>query len=205
MRATFTERVWLGGFYELALEYEPWSESLLEKALQRIWEFPDLQGCYLEPDVEPSHQVRVAPSLAMLDENGHLRGTATLLDGREVACGTYLVREEQGPAWVSLYLPMGTLATVYEVGAYPFEHTGSSRSWREPLEKRLAAVGEFVFSKVPFRLGLVGFEVSGMISAGDLALAGIPEKRSVGYLYVTDHHLSWYPTNQWHPTPDPVS
>ena len=205
MQALFAERVWLGGFYELALKYESASDALLDKGLQRIWEFADLQGCYLRPDIEPSHQPRIAPSLAILKANGHLRGIATIPHGKQVACGNCLVCEEQGPAWVSLYLPLGGLATVYEVGAYPFEQTVSCRSWREPLEKWLAAVGEFVFSKVPFQLGLVGFEVSGMVSAEDLAVSGVPQKRSVGYLYVTDHHLSWYPTNQWHPTPEPAS
>jgi hypothetical protein len=205
MQALFSEVIWLGGFYELALEYEPASDALLERALQAIWAFPDLQGCYLRPGVEPSQQQRLAPSLALLEENGHLRGIATLPQGRKVACGTYMVREEQGPAWVSLYLPMGALAKVYDAGAFPFESSGACHCWREPLDQWLAAVGEFVFSKVPFRLGLVGFEVSGTESAEDLAITGIPENRSIGLLYVTDHHLSWYPTNQWQQTPDPAS
>ena len=36
MQAHFTEQVWLGGFYELAMEYEPWSEASLNEALRHF-------------------------------------------------------------------------------------------------------------------------------------------------------------------------
>jgi hypothetical protein len=205
MQAVFNEQAWFGGFYELAMEYEPWSEGNLDGALKAIWDFPDLQGCYLRHDIEPSQQQRVAPSLAMLEANVHLRGIATLADGKQIACGTYLVPDDAGPAWIGLYLPMGALSTAYDVGAYPFEQDTSSQRWREPLEKWLAAVGEFVFSRSAFRLGLVGFEVSGMVSAKDLLVPGVSEKRSIGYLYPTDKTLRWYPTNQWHQAPQLAS
>jgi hypothetical protein len=205
MQALFTEQVWLGGFYELAMEYEPWSEASLDEALRALWHFPDLEGCYPRPDIEPSEQQQITPSAARLEANGHLRGIATLPDGKKVACGTYLVREDLGPAWLGLYLPMGALATAYDVGAFPFTYDGASRTWREPLESWLAIIGESVYSQIGFRLGLVGFEVSGTMSANDLVVSGIPEKRSIGYLYPADNHLSWYPTNQWHQTPQLAS
>jgi hypothetical protein len=198
MQALFTEQVWLGGFYELAMEYEPWSEASLNEALRALWHSPDLEGCYLRFDIEPSEQQRVTPSVARLEAPGHFYGIATLPDGKKVACGTFVVREERGSAWIGLYLPMGALATVYPVGAYPFEQDASSQAWREPLEKWLAGIGESVFSQIGFRLGLVGYEVSGTVSANDLLASGIPEKKLIGYLYPADNQLFWYPTNQWH-------
>jgi hypothetical protein len=200
MQAPSTEQLWLGGFYELAIAYEHSSDIVLDKALQAIWDFPDLQGCYLRPDVEPSGQQRVAPTLGALEAGGHLRGIVTVPNGKQVACGTFMVREEKGPTWLGFYMPMGALATAYDVGAYPFEQDGSSQSWREPLERWLAAIGEFVFAKSPYRLGLVGFEVSGMVSVEDLVVSGVPEKRWIGYLCPRDSKLFWYPTNQWHQT-----
>src|SRR5438876_11008490 len=118
MQAIFTEQAWFGGFYELAMEYESWSERDLDGTLKAIWDFPGLQGCYLRHDIEPSQQQRVAPSLTTLEAGGHLRGIATLANGKQIACGTFLVREEVGPAWIGFYLPMGALSTAHDVGAY---------------------------------------------------------------------------------------
>jgi hypothetical protein len=188
---------WSGGFYELALEFAPGSDGPLDMALKTIWGLPFLQGCYLRSDLEPSQQPRVAPALATLESHGHPRGVARLPDGRSVACGTYLVREESGPDWLGFYVPMGALEAVYEVGGYPFEQDSDSQRWRESLEEWLAGIGTAVFPRAAFRIGLVGFEVSGDTSARELRDSGVPARRPMGLLYPEGNKLIWYPTNQW--------
>jgi len=200
MAASFTEETWTGGFYELALEYEHASREILEAALKAMWNFPDLRGCYLRPDESPSRQTRVAPDLAALESNGQLYGAARLPGGAEVACGAFLVQEEDDNAWLGFYVPLGALAKVFNVGAYPFDNDPASQAWREPLEDWLARIGQAVFTNAPFSLGLVGFEVSGTTSARQLALSEVPAKRSIGYLHATAKKLNWYPTNQWQPS-----
>jgi hypothetical protein len=201
MKNIFTPRdTWSGGFYELAMEFAPHSDKTLEAALKTLWELPALQGCYMRPDLEPSSQPRVDPSLTTLLAGEHLRGIARLPNGTPVACGTYLVRGDNGPSWLGFYVPLGALATAYEVGGYPFEVGPAMQRWRQPLENWLAEIGKAVFVQAPFQLGLVGFEVSGTTtSAQEFGASGAPDPRPIGYLLPAEGKLTWYPTNQWQP------
>jgi hypothetical protein len=194
------EETWLGGFYELAMEFGTPERERLETALQALWQFPGLQGCYLGRDVKPAEQACVRPALEMLEAQ-HLFGIATLPNGKRIACGTCLVREDNGPAWLIFYLPLGALATAYAVGAYPVDDEAASREWRAPLEEWLAQIGQEVYAAAAFRFGLVGWEVSWDDSVRNLESAGVPARRFIGYLYPSAGTLTWHPTNQWHQQP----
>lgn len=195
------EETWFGGFYELAVQFGVVSNDQLDAALRAIWETPSLQGCYLRRDREAPEQERVNPSLATQESSGHLLGIATLPNGKRVACGTVLVREEDGTAWLDFYVPLGALASTYAVGAFPVDSNPLSQEWREPLEKWLADVGQAVFFSAPFCLGLIGFEVSGSVDSRDVQDAGVPAVRFIGYLYPSAGKITYYPTNRWHQQP----
>lgn len=194
MAKFFTEdEVWLGGFYELALEFAAGKpKDALDLGLKTIWN--GLDGCYLRADVEPSQQPRVEPSWLMLETHGHLRGGARLPDGKRVVCGTCSVQEENGAAWIVFYIPMGALESVYRI-SYPIG--AESKQWREPLESWLADLGQRVFAVADFLLGLIGEEVSGTVSAQELEKTGVPSERSIGYLWPERGRSIWYPTNRW--------
>jgi hypothetical protein len=206
MPADFTaEETWRGGLYELAMEYAGGSDALLDAALRALWDVPGLQGCWLRRDAEPASQPRVAPALAGLVAGGHLLGMATLPNGQRVACGTFLVREDQGSDWLGFYVPVGAVGRVYDVGGYPFDGGLHSRAWREPVETWLAEIGRAVFAAAPFLLGVVGFEVSATVTAQDLSAQGLPAQRLDGYLLPAGDKLTFYPTNQWQPQHLPAS
>ncbi|HST53308.1 MAG TPA: hypothetical protein VLJ61_14955 [Pyrinomonadaceae bacterium] len=186
---------WFGGYYELAIEVGGRSGERLLSALKAVWSHPALEGCYLDRDKEPHEQRRVSvpPALA---EPTHLQGLALLPNGQKVACGTCLIREEDGPDWLDFYMPMGTLGDVYEVGGYPFDMTSAThREWQTPVDEWLKGIGEWVFSSVPFSLGLIGFEVSGDAYAAQVSKEGVPAERYFGYLVPEGRKLKWYPPN----------
>ncbi len=184
MQSLFTaESAWFGGFYELALEVGPRSDDRLRAALAAVWSHPDLDGCYTDCFREPADQPRLMPT--WLEDGSHLLGVARLPNGLRVACGTCMIREENGgPDWLYLYLPLGSLGNAYPVGGFPF---GSEADWpgpwRDEVEDWLAEVGQWVAQSASFRLGLIGFEVSGQAYAADLAVQGVPAERFVGYLW----------------------
>lgn len=150
--------VWNGGFYELALEYERDTLPSLIDGLTAVWNADVVVGCYLNRERDPDDQSRAEfePSLPF---EGHLYGVATLAAGRKVACGTCCVREDGGADWLVFYCPMGTLGSVYPVGAFPLDGNDYG-SWRVELDSWLTTLGNQVFASAPFRLGLVGFETS---------------------------------------------
>jgi len=200
MKTQFSDRrSWNGGYYELSIEIGPRSDELLQQSLDTIWQTSYLRGCYLDRYIEPEKQNTVKPDLAYIHNSGHFHGIATLSDGQEIVCGTVFYREKEGPDRIDLYIPLATLGGIYpEVGGYPFGDLGSrSRSWRQPLESWMAEIGRILFSKVQFRLGLIGYEVSGTMPHSKMSKNDIPKKRSVGYLLPTPDEVQYYPTNKW--------
>ena len=204
-RQVFTPSdIWYGGFYELALELGARSDEKLQAALRRVWSFPSLEGCYLDSEREPSEQPRVeVPST--LEEPGQLRGIALLPNGKRVACATFIVREEDGPDWLGFYVPMGALSITgaYDVGGYPFDVARRShKEWQHELDGWLADLGAYVFRAVPFRLGLIGHEVSGDAYADEIEKQGIPEDRYIGYLWPQGDEVKYFPMNRQYGEPE---
>jgi hypothetical protein len=189
----FTEYdAWHGGFYELALELGPRSDETLRLALAALWRHPDLDGCFLDRNREPSDQERVQPE--GIGDGAHCLGVAQLPNGRRAACGSCVVREEDGSDWLNLYLPTGSLSKAYPVGSFPFggEATGPN-NWRSEVEDWLVEIGRSISRFATFRLGLIGFEVSGAECAANVAVHGIPDNRCMGYLWPVSGRLEYFP------------
>jgi hypothetical protein len=193
----FTDtNVWLGGFYELAIEVGPRSNERLFAALTAVWSNPNLDGVYLDDDTEPWQQTRQTITAESLRVD-HLHGLARLPNEATIACGTCLIREDDGPDWLILYLPMGALGAAYSVGGYPFEPSAeTSRPWREILDAWLAGIGVAVYNRVQYRLALIGFEVSGEAYADELMRTGIPTQRNMGYLWPDGDTVTFYPSTE---------
>jgi len=188
-----TEDVWNGGFYELALEYDTGKRPGLIEGLDQLWRCKELEGCYLHADRDPDEQTRLAFQPSLLSA-GHLFGVVQLPAPTRIPCGTCTVDEDGGSDWLVFYITMSALGSVYGVGGFPFD-SGDHESWRVPLEEWLANIGRRIFSRAPFRLGLVGFETSGEIRASEL-LGGIPKQRRMGLLVPRDDGLEWLPRNE---------
>jgi hypothetical protein len=78
---------------------------------------------------------------------------------------------------------MGALGEGYDVGGYPFVgKKESSEHWQKPVDDWLSEVGEYVFTRARYKLGLIGFEVSGTAYANGFTEKGIPAERHIGYL-----------------------
>jgi hypothetical protein len=197
MTQYFTEaNTWFGGYYELALELGIRSDERLLAALAAVWSDPDLDGAYLSWDIEPSQQQRLAITAELLQID-HLQGLAQLPHGPTIACGTCIIREDNGPDWLVLYLPMGALGTAYPIGGYPFEpEMATSRQWRDALDPWLASIGIRVYDQVVYRLGLIGFEVSGEIYADGIAANGVPARHYPGLLWPSAGAVTYYPSTE---------
>jgi hypothetical protein len=189
----FTEYdAWCGGFYELALELGPRSDERLRAALVALWRHSDLDGCFRDRNQEPGNQERVPPEC--VEDGVHCLGVARLPNGSRVACGSCVIREEDGPDWLDLYLPTGSLGNAYPVGGFPFCGEADYPSpWRSEVEDWLAEIGRTIAHVATFRLGLIGFEVSGAEYAANVAVQGIPAERFMGYLWPVGSRLEYFP------------
>lgn len=184
------EALWLGGSYELALELGDRDDARLHAALVAVWRAADVEGC-LAMHGEPREYVDVPCTLEQLERHGRLVGTTAFPNGTRVICGVRAVRQESGTDWLVFFIPVGSLERAEpRSAAFPFRG-GDSLLWRRPLDRRLSELGRQVYAAVPYRLGLIGPEVTGMTSARKLA-GGPPEERWAGYLIPAGDELSYH-------------
>ena len=57
-RLLTADGAWYGGFYEVALEIGSRSDQHLRAALTALWQYADLDGCFLDRNREPMDQPR---------------------------------------------------------------------------------------------------------------------------------------------------
>jgi hypothetical protein len=197
-RLYFTkDNIWTGGFYELAIEVGSRSDEQISAVLRAIWTHPDLEGCYLDRSKEPYEQQKITSAQASLESDVHLLGLALVPNGNRIACGTCNIREFNGPDWVVFYVPMGALGEAYDVDGFPFSReVESSEQWQKSIDDWLMEIGSYVYSISQYRLGIIGFEVSGQDHSGRLAQMGIPEERYFGYLWPLEEEIKYYPRNK---------
>ncbi len=189
---------WNGGFYSLAFEVGERSDTRLFAVLRSIWKHPSVNGCYLLSDKEPSQQKKIAPTLKHIQSGFHLHGIATLPNESLSACGTVAIREDSGIDWLVLYLPMGALVEVYKaVDSFPFiDNVAEHEEWRTAIETWFHDIAQHICKHSHFKLGLIGFEVSGNTYSKRISANRIPEERYMGYLWETDGILGYYPRNR---------
>jgi hypothetical protein len=193
---------WTGSGYDLLMNFGPPDDGRLQRVIETVWTWPDLDGCYRELNREPADQVRVAPIAPMSDDDPtSLRGIARIAGRDPIPCATYVVREPEID-WVYFGLPMGSLARVFPVGAFPFDD-GSDLTWRETVDAWLCAIARSVWAKVEFRYAFVGGMCDVMATtegrAEILWPEEVPIERWVGYLVPSGDGLVWLPPNRGAP------
>jgi hypothetical protein len=72
---------------------------------------------------------------------------------------------------------------------------GRSRSPGDSIDAWLARVATRVYTRIPFELGVIGFEAAGDAEADDLA-SGPPEARYFGYLLPRADGLAYTEANR---------
>lgn len=191
----FTPReCWLNGFYHLIIVLEDGSDGHSRTILETVQSYPLLDGWYLERDKEPHEQPRVKNAGGDVGE--HRYGVFTLPNGKKVPCGCFIFHTDYEPAWLKFYIPLAALDKIYPTGAFPFGASQGYTDWEREVDLALFEVARHVYSRVPFRAGIIGFEprVADLEAIYYSAVSGIPpETLWNGYLWVGENGLEWHP------------
>lgn len=191
MTKLFTKKnAWDGGFYGLEIELPDCSVDEAYKARACLWQSDALEGCYLRNDLEPHQQLRVPSEKTEL--SGHHYGIAFFPNGRKSVFGCYWGNYDEYGCWLCFYVPMGSLANVYPVDAYPFESNSSPEIWVRNVNEWFKTIAEKVYEQVRFSVAFIGFEVEGLDGKEQLK-KGIPSERWHGILIGKNGGLLWYP------------
>ncbi|MBZ9713115.1 hypothetical protein [Deinococcus multiflagellatus] len=197
MTPVFTPpETWRGGFLELALELGPTDDAQLQKAFEVIWIHPNVQGVYVDRNTEPENQLLFAPSQVTPRSQGTY-GVISLPSG-VILPFTVLVVRGDGEDWLDIDIPMGAVQHAVGDDELAFYSNGnvsdaSPVACVRELEDFLAELASVVFTHVKYRLGLIGWEVSGTQDAQEIREQGIPTVRHVGYVLPEESTLRYYP------------
>jgi hypothetical protein len=133
-----------GTYYELAAEVSSSpDDAALSAAIDRLWSAEEISG--VKPKVAPRDQMVRSDALLSVDEIG------------DIPCIVWQIREEGGGAdWLTVSIPTVILE--------PY----GIKTRNDELDDALTDIGAQVF---PFRLAIIGEEVSGLYSADTLSAA----------------------------------
>jgi len=186
------EGAWSGGFYELTLELPSASKLTIKTALQKLWDIPALEGCYLHSDIEPSNQNKLSPNDS--DYEGHLFGIATFPNRHRTCCGNWWNDFRENGCWFSFYLPLGSLGRAYPIGFYPFyvKEEPSPETWIKDVNGWLVRIAMNIYKEINFKVAFIGYEVDFFDNRETLKY-GVPDERWDGILIPIENELIWYP------------
>lgn len=184
----FTEpETWSGGSIELLVALGDTTADRQLQALQCLWQWSALSGPYAQSKIEPAFQAPIQPTLGK-----SLYGVATLPGcAGQVAFATSFVEDEDG-SWLYAGIPLGSLGTVYEVGAFPFDE--GFAAWQREVFAWLYSLAQHLFQQVPFERGVIGWLT--IVEVDELARRQLPEKRYQGYVVAENGILKYYAPNQ---------
>ncbi len=175
---------WWGGFYELALELGPSeNNSFIYEVISFLWGQEKIVGPFDNNDIDIAKQNLIENPKP---EERHYYGILNLSDTIILGCGTYVVKEENGSDWILLYVP-GNMAFKYLGGK-----TRNSDLFKQDLEILLHFFQEIavkIYRQCGFKLGLIGYEVSGELYA-DTLTEGDLKDFFAGILLPTNHKIA---------------
>ena len=105
---------------------------------------------------EPHEQPRVVQSEAIKD---HHLGVLSLPNGNKLACRCFVFHMEYEPDWLEFFLPLGSIGRFYSTGGFPFGPSAGYTDWQREIDLALVEVARHLYRQVPFRAGLIDFEV----------------------------------------------
>jgi hypothetical protein len=189
---------WNGSSFELLLYFGHAADVLVLEAIEELWNLPQLAGCWLDHNIEPSAQTRLAPTMANICLGKTYRGIATLPEDSRVACNSVNINDEDG-SWLYFGIPIGSLRRAYPVGAYPFDD-GTPTDWIIPVTDWFHEIADMVFGSFPFEAGTIGWLTGiDLCVLLDVIRGQIPGERWNGILRRNGAKLEWYSPTQLGP------
>lgn len=157
-------------FYELALEVCTNQEKKpIEQLAQALFELPYVRGPLTKQTLEPTKL-----DTEYFDHAGYLR-----IGEKEIPFSLFFISE--GAIGGSNWLDMGMYATVYEevegLGRYVVKE-------EEALKELFLQIAKYLYTVYPFRVGLIGYEVSGMYSLQCLKEQEISEQEALNTTFI---------------------
>lgn len=157
--------------------FGPATVDFASDVARTIWSFPRLHGPFRDRTTEPEDQEQLKDFDFTEDCCELLFGTY-LLSGQTLCPFEHMTLLDSDGLWVYAGIPMGSMPSSWDVGAYPFDD-GKPISWLLPLIEDLRELTHFVNSRHPMQAAMYGW-ICGILEVDVIkeSLAGrIPTER----------------------------
>ena len=159
--------IWLGGHYELSIEYHPSGDSLkLNNALETLYKSGLFNGMWAEKRDYLKSSVPLP--ITIEDESVQLfYGTLSLSKDHELPCEISVIRIRGESDWLDISIPQGILEETFP---YTYPLTLEENPWLSGVIEMYAKLAESIFQRAPFNLAMIGEEVSGYANEASLSI-----------------------------------
>lgn len=149
---------WIGGFYELSMEFHPVGDNeRLNQALMALQNLDFFNGLWKERQHYQSDTI----SLPVQFEDNSINqfyGTLTITDDTTLPCVVTIARITGDSDWFKIAIPQAILEKLFPL-KYPL--TPELNPWLVRIEELFIRITEKLYNSSPFELALFGEEISG--------------------------------------------
>lgn len=149
---------WIGGFYELSIEFHPFGDNdRLHQALSALQHLELFNGYWKEQQDFETDTI----SFALNNDDisvSQFYGTLTSSDGHTLPCLVSVLRIEDESDWIDISIPQASLELFYP---YKYPLTKELNPWLAKIDEIFVKIAKTIYTHSPFELAMIGEEVSG--------------------------------------------
>lgn len=158
---------WIGGFYELSIEFHPVGDSnRLNQALITLQNLGFFNGLWREKQDFKSDSISLPINIEEKSVN-QFYGTLILSDGNALPCLISVIRIEDESDWLDISIPQASLGLFYP-NKYPLSK--ELNPWLVKVEEIFIRIAETIYNHSPFELAMIGEEISGYTTQEEITL-----------------------------------
>lgn len=158
---------WIGGFYELSIEFHPVGDNnRLNQALIALENIGFFNGLWQERQDFQSDSISLPINIDD-DSVNQFYGTLNLSDGNTLPSLISVIRIEDESDWLDISIPQATLEQLYP---YEYPLTKELNPWLAKIDEIYIRIAETIYNNSPFELAMIGEEISGYTNQEEITL-----------------------------------
>jgi hypothetical protein len=157
--------IWLGGYYELSMEFGPFGDNeRVNEALKAMVECDFFNGLW--PEKKDFYKNAITPPINIEAVN-QFYGIVTTSTKVELPCLVSVIRVEGESDWIDISIPIGYLEKYYPC-KYPL--IKEINPWISTIDEMYSRIAEYIFRSSPFDFAMMGEEISGFTNQQELTV-----------------------------------
>ncbi|MGP7817644.1 hypothetical protein [Niallia sp. 01092] len=161
---------WIGGFYELSIEYHPFGDDKrINEALNALCKSDFFNGMWGEKKDYEKHSISLPINIE--DESvDQFYGFLYLSEENELPCMICVIRVSGESDWLDISIPQASFGKKYP---YQYPLTKELNPWLNEVNEMYIKLAEIIFQNSPFDFTMIGEEISGYTNQKDITVEDV--------------------------------